>query len=144
MSKLLSPEDRIIDGKTFTISLLPLAIGRKVYARIQAHIGSLYSVDVSETGATHLMVAGFAGRLTEEDIQFLCTQFAPTTVVDFGDGRVLPLKDDAAQNELFMGAYEIQFDWLEACIEVNFRGVIEKLKGAQRNSVAAAKERAKE
>ena len=143
MSKLLATEDRVIDGKTFTISLLPLAAGRKVYARIQGHIGGLYAIDVSDTGATPLMVAGFAGRLSEEDIQFLCSQFAASTAVDFGDGRVLPLKDDV-QSELFMGAYELQFAWLEACIEVNFKGIIEKLKGAQRNSVAAAKESAKE
>lgn len=134
-------EDRIIGGRKYTIRVLPVVDGRKVYARVQKYM-ALYSTDIQkETGMGPLMSIGIHSGLEESEISFLVGVFAPVTTVELDAERTVMLggKDSAKhQDELWAAAYEDMFEWLDACIEINFRGVIEKMKGALQSRVAAA------
>lgn len=139
MSNLLYTQERIIGGKKYTIRPLDVAMGRKVYARVQRYL-QLFATEAQVTlGVSAMLMAGMSDNIgSDDDIDWLCMTFGPSTTVDFGDGRVLPLSNVGAQNELFMGSYEDQYEWLDACIEVNFKGIIEKLKGVLRKADVAA------
>jgi hypothetical protein len=134
-------EDRIIGGRKFTIRVLPVIEGRKVYARVQKYL-ALYSTDLQkETGMGPLMSVGLHSTLEESEVAFLVDAFAPVTQVELDAERTVMLggKDGIKhQNEIFTAAYEDMFEWLDACIEINFRGVIEKMKGVLQSRAAAA------
>ncbi len=126
---MLVIEDRTIGGKQYQIRVLNVAEARKVYQRVQQLLAIVGDENLAESGLDPILVAGMSGALKENDLDYLCEKFGPTTTVDMGDGRVLVLKADV-QNDLFAGNFEHMFEWLAACISVNFGGVIAKMRGA--------------
>jgi len=128
---LLTCEDRVIDGKTYQIRCLNVAEGRKVYHRIQKLMAIVGDEDGLK-GIDPVFAAIFAGALDEADVDFLVQKFAAVTSVNFGGDpeRVLSLKDTKVQDELFAGNLECMFEWLSACVMVNFGGVIAKTRSA--------------
>lgn len=105
----------------------------KLYSRVSALLAMAADEKVQEAGAGAVMFAVITKNLSDSDVEDMAKLFGPCTSVDFGDGRVLTLNGRdaiAAQNELFSGAIEDYYAWLDACIEVNFKGALEKLRGA--------------
>ena len=55
------------------------------------------------------------------------------------------LKDKIGQDQIFAGRYDLLFEWISACIEVNFGSAIEKMRAAavkDQQAKAAAREKA--
>lgn len=129
---LLTCEEREIDGKTYQIRCLNVIEGRKVYHRIQKLMAIVGDED-NLKGIDPIFAAIFAGAVDEADVDFLIAKFATVTTVDMGDGRVVSLKDQKVQDELFAGNLESLFAWLSACVNVNFAGVIAKTRSALSN-----------
>ena len=130
---LIQSEVREISGRTYTIRVLPLASARKLYHRVQALLAMSADENVQNSGAGAVMFAVLTKNITDADIDDMVQLFGPCTTVDFMDGRVLSLggRDGvAAQDELFAGAIEDFYAWLDACVEVNFKGALAKLRGA--------------
>jgi hypothetical protein len=127
---LLTTETRTISGKEYTIKVLPSGPARKALARVQKMI--TVSADAAgEMGLSLTLLAATVGQLPEEDLEFLIGVFAPTTHVNMGDSReAAPLGNPKIQDELWCGGLEDMYAWLDACIEVNFKGILEKLRGA--------------
>ena len=138
---MLQTEERTIGGRVYTLRVLNVAQGRKVYSRIQRYLGAWTDAEAN-SGLGPLMSVAIMGGLGDDDIAFLAEVFGPTTTVDMGDGRTLTLKDPKHVDELFAGAFEAQVEWLEACVDFNFRGVIEKMKGVLQKLAAAPEPKA--
>lgn len=130
---LLSMQDVVIDGKAYQIRPLNVVEGRKVYAKLQRTLAILGD---EKLGALDpILVATLSGTLTESDLEFLVTAFAPTTTAvtgtdEKGEPLVQCLKDKGVQDALFAGNFEAMFEWLAACIQVNFAGLIAKMRSA--------------
>jgi len=145
---LLKNETRKIGDYTYTIQVLPLAESRAVYAKVKKvlalkaepptkDLGSL-STALGATMCTHMVE-----QMSEADLDAVVKALSGTTRVDFGDGRELSLggRDGAlTQSECFCGALELMFEWIDACLEVNFSGVLEKMRGASAKLAEGAAE----
>jgi hypothetical protein len=143
MSKLLAQQTRTIDGVDFTISTLSLAESRKIFYKIQGLL-QLHNLDVEAAGYDPCMLAALTSALKEEDLQACIDAFAPLTSVQ-EDELVFYLKDKVALDRTFAGRMDLMFEWISACIEVNFKGVIEKMRAAAKRdqeAKAAAREKA--
>ncbi len=139
---LLAIEEKVIGGRTFRIRALSYSEGKRALPLVQRYFHQIGDPALREIGL--LMLASMQGALKEEDVDKLVAIFGPTTTVDFGDGTEPSLKDVQNQNRVFAGAYEDVYAWLDACIEVNFGGLIEKTNAAvQKLAEAAATKKAK-
>jgi hypothetical protein len=129
MSQFLTCESRTIGGKEYQIRVLSVGEGaRKIYHRLLSIVGDKENL----AGLDPVFTAIMAGALSEEDTDALVKTFAPTTTVDMGGDpqRTVSLKDPKVQDEIFSANLEEMFEWLSACVEVNFGGVIAKMRGA--------------
>jgi len=126
---LLRTETYPIGGREYTVRVLPSAQARKAFGRVQ----KMLMVDEEgcvKTGLGVTMMAVMLGQVSDEDVEALVQLFAPNTSVDMGENRVVQLKDPKVQDELWAGGLEDMYAWLDACIDVNFAGVLEKTRGA--------------
>lgn len=110
----------------FTVRVCNVADGRAAYARLQRLLAMMAEEELAKTDA--VLLAGLGGLLTEEDLTFYCNVFEKYTTVDMGDGRTLPLLKN--MDQVFSGEIENLLEWIKFCIEVNFSGVIVKMKAA--------------
>ena len=127
-----------ISGHTYTIRKLPLASARKVFARLQRVLALYADRDMAAEGLSPIVCANLAGALSEADLQFYATEFGPSTTVQWEDDRVLMLKDPKHQEEAFADNFADQLDWIDACVQLNFAGVLAKIDGAQNSKPASA------
>lgn len=130
---LLSFETRIIGGKEYQIRVLSVMEGRKVYNRIQKLLAVVGDASLKESGLDPILIAGMAGHLNDGDLEFLCDKFGPSCTVKVqrnGQEAELKVSDKAVTEELFAGNFEDMFAWIAACIEVNFAGLIVKMRSA--------------
>jgi hypothetical protein len=83
------------------------------------------------------MLAGMGGALPAEDLELYVKTFGAATTCTFADGRVLSLKKIPASkngpevnpmDEVFSGALDQMFEWLDACARLNFGSLIEKTR----------------
>ena len=130
-----------IGDKDFTITALSVADARQAYARAHRVLVLAAESVVASTGTGAVLFATFSGGLSEEDIDVLTKLFAPRTMVDFRDGSALPLTSKEAMDRAFSGALEHLFEWLDACLDVNFAGLMAKMSAAalKLEEAAAAK-----
>ncbi len=134
-------DSREINGRTYQSSVLNLEEGRKVYARLQP-LFRYYGEDLAHrAGVGFLQAAGMKGELGDADIKFLTDAFAKKTTVSYdadGESRMQALTKDGVLDACFAGQFEDLFAWLDFCVELNFRGVIEKMRAAYVVLVAEA------
>lgn len=131
-----------IGGRNFTIRKLALVKQRVVYARFQKLLGVFAQrEELAQEGMSAFMTATMANLVSQEDMQFFCDQFGPSTSVEWDAERTLILKDPAHQEIAFGEDYTHQFEWLDACFALNFAGVLGKLSAAlqsKRDEASAA------
>lgn len=130
-------QERTIDGRMFEIRPLNVEKGRKVFARSQKLLMLLAEEDKS-LGIDPVAFSVMAGALSEEDLAFLCDQFAPTCTVHFSEDRVLGLSK--CMDEVFAGQIDVMFEWLVACLDVNFGGYLAKMRCAVKEIAARAQQ----
>lgn len=146
MSQLLRTEAVEIGNKTFQIRVLPFGESRKVEGVIKRAMGAF---DPELGDSAGLLLAGVAGQISDADMDRLVQVFGKATTVDFQDGnderpsRVLILSDDKNLGEVFCGQLEDMYTWLDACVQLNFKGLIAKMKGAIIAVAAKAEDKAK-
>jgi hypothetical protein len=143
MAFLKTKKDYPVGGMVFNIEALNVEDARKAYHIIQRYAPHLAGADLTKDMGL-MLLAGTANQLSPDDVQRLAVLFLPTTRVDFQDGegdrpsRVQALK--LCQEEVFCTAFERQLEWLDACIDLNFRSTLEKLRGAFQAEPAKAPE----
>jgi hypothetical protein len=128
-----------IGGRRYQIRSLAFADQRKVYSRMQRVMMAYGDELLKDANVGLFMFAGMAGLLTDEDMTFYCDTFGKVTDVDMGDGRQLVLSNDVNRTLVFSGSFADLFEWLDACVEVNFSSVMSKLSGARKSLELAAK-----
>lgn len=134
MSAILRTEQVEINGRLFTMRLLNVTEGRKVFARLQSLLPFWSSEDI-EKGMGPILSGCLSGNVSEADLAALSDAFVPYTTVDIKDG---PSPLSKHLNDVFSGSYEDMFTWLDACVKFNFAGIIEKIKGAMLSRAASA------
>lgn len=138
MTNALRQEAFEIGGKLYTIRVLNVADTRKISAIVNKIVPILTDDDSADLGG--LLSAAMSGALTDAEIDKLVSVFAPVTQVDMGDDRVVSLKDALVQDELWSGAIELQYEWLQKCIDLNFEGLLGKSRAAVAKMLAKARE----
>lgn len=143
----LEPSEIIeISGNTYTVRRLPFVQSRKVYDRLKRVLQFAFTDDkLLADGASPFMLAGLAGGVSDEDLEFYCNAFGDVTTVDVpGEQAPLSLKAPAVRERLFGvgGNFEDVFVWLDFAVQVNFAGAIAKMRGALQKAEARAKEEA--
>lgn len=136
---LLRTETKTINGNEYSVRVLPLRDARLVYARIQ-RILSVFGEDaITESDMSPFMLAGMSGAITAEDLEFYTDKFGPLTNVTLEDGRVITLtvtkgpkgeRLETNLEEVFAGQMDVMLEWLDFCVQVNFKSIIEKLAAA--------------
>lgn len=135
MSALLETKNFVIGGRNFAIRVLPFVKSREVYSKLQTII-SVNEEALDTTGLGLFMFSGLAGLIKDEDLKFYIETFGSTTMVELDEQRRVDLSDDAKRGLAFSGRFEDTFEWLDACVEVNYGGVIAKLRAARRDMQA--------
>lgn len=128
-----------IDGAKYTVTPLGALVGMRMLARITRIVGGSLADVVSLKAAAAAIgtaLAGFAERLTEEDVVYLCDTFMESTQLEAEPGKVVPLK--GVFNTHFAGRYVELFEWLKFCAEVNFGPLAKALKAAKAQPSAPA------
>jgi len=141
MTRVFACEDRVIGGKTFKITVLSLAEARKAFYLVQPIIQVTGLDEDDSAGLGSLggpLMAAMTRGLSEQALQECIALFGPTTRVVMSDEREVVLKDPTAQEELFAGQLELLFDWIAACVEINFAGVLAKTQAAAKKMRASA------
>ncbi len=131
-----------IDGLVFQIRLLPFGDARIVYSKLQ-RLMSAFGEEAAEAGLGFFMFAGLAGAINDDDLKLYIDTFGKKTDVALGPNQSVILSDDNNRQLVFAGRFEMMFAWLDACIEYNFKGVMEKLSAAQRHMQAKSAAKAK-
>lgn len=130
MSQFLQTEQRDINGRVFTVRVLTFAEARKVYSKIQRLLVGNEEV-IEDAGVGLFMFAGLAGAISDEDMKLFIETFGPTTSVALDATRTLDLGDEMKRNLVFGAHFEDMFEWLDFCVDVNFKVVMGKLRGAR-------------
>jgi hypothetical protein len=127
---MLDKKSKAIGGHTYEVTQLNALQGRRVFTRfakiampaVAALKGGSDSVEEAFTNG----LAVFADRITEDDLDFFCDAFAPSTSVkDENTGKAPKLSDVFAVH--FAGKYDEMLKWLYFCLEVNFSSFFEGL-----------------
>jgi hypothetical protein len=109
---MLETKTHQIDGVTYDITQLEGMLGIEVLGRLVKVFGSAFAADDP--------LGSFTRNLSTDDIKYLCTVFAKTTLHSTEanpDARV-QLKDSIGFH--FAGKYGRMLKWLWACIDVNY------------------------
>ncbi len=130
MSALLKTQSREIGGRNFQIRLLSFDESRQVYSKLQRLL-SANEETLEEAGLGLFMFAGLAGGVSDDDLKLYCQVFGEATTVEMGPTMQLSLKDSAHRTAVFSGQFEDVFEWLDACVDINFGGVIAKMRAAR-------------
>ena len=120
---MLETRSKTINGTEYKVTQLDAIRGRKVLARMQR-------------------VAGNMNQMSDEDMDYLCDVFAPSTCVvstnDHGQ-RVEPQLSKIFGLH-FAGKYDEMAEWLAFCVEVNFGSFRKRLRSQQDGSPEGASE----
>ncbi|MEY4507961.1 MAG: hypothetical protein RLZZ450_83 [Pseudomonadota bacterium] len=142
MSALLSTTPVEINGRTYQIRPLAFADARQVYAKMQRLLALHGDEAVTESKCGLFLFAGLIGAINDDDLKFFIDKFGPTTVCALDAQRTLPLTTDEHRSNVFAGCFEECLAWLDACVDVNYAGVMAKL-GAAKTALEAKVEAAK-
>lgn len=130
----------IIGGREYLIRQLTVAETRKIMPIIQRLIPIIVDDEATQDlGAALTLV--FANALSEEDLNKLIAAFMPTTQVVMTDGGPAPLS--ASQDAVWQGQIEVMYEWVDTCIQYNFKSLLGKSKAAVKKAVARAEAAAK-
>lgn len=136
-----------LSGRQFTLNKLSFRKALPVYCKFQKLMAAFFDDDaMTDAGLAIFQIAGFAGQVSHADLTEYITAFGPSTVVDFGDGRVQVLQVKPATKtsaevdpvaELFDDNLPDLFRWLDECIKFNFAETIAKTASALKASGSA-------
>jgi hypothetical protein len=148
MNLLLPTETLELGDKTLTIRCLNFDESLKVYGKLQRLIAGF--MDESAVGGLPVFqMAGMAGQLPSDDLEMYIKVFGETTTCRFADGRELLLKkipkskngeEINPMDEVFAGALDELFVWLDKCVQVNFGSLIAKTRAGLESVVPAKAE----
>lgn len=129
MNQLLQTTAVRIGEYDFQIGKLAFEDARPAYVRLQKLLSADDKIlaEVAQDGVGLFMFAGFGGLIDDEDLKYYTELFGKVTTVAVSAQQTVFLKDKAARDLLFGGQIEIFFEWLDACVEVNFAGARAKL-----------------
>jgi hypothetical protein len=127
---LLKVTTKAIGGLTFKVRPLPVIHGREAMVRLTRTFGPALGelVEGGVRNGAARAIGSLADRLDSKDLAWLCERFGECSSCAFPDGREMPIAGN--HDEVFAAAYDTMFEWLEFCLEVNFRGFLEKLQRA--------------
>ncbi len=123
----LTTQQKTIGANTYEVTQLNAIKGRGVFTRFAKMIAPVIEeLAAGDTGkdANARIAKAFAsllGSLSEDDMNFFCDAFAPTTCLVIDDGgktRRPALKDLFGLH--FASNYSEMLGWLYFCLEVNF------------------------
>lgn len=126
---MLETQRRDIGGVTYEVRQLDAVRGRRVFMRFAKVVApALGALKAAGKMAPDEALAHALGQLvngvTEDDLDFFCDAFAPTTCMVEGSKR----PELAKCFELhFAGRYLELLQWLAFCFEVNFGTFFQKL-----------------
>lgn len=131
-----------IGGHVFKVKPLPLAKSREAFGRLAQMLAAWDSKDLE--GCSPFLTMCLAGNVGEKDLTYFANLFGPFTYVEMSAEETKVLKDNAAQETVFglTGDFADQFEWLDMCVELNFRSSIEKLSGVAQKLNARAEAKA--
>ncbi len=125
-----------LNGRQLTLRKLNFRQALPIYCKFQPIMAAFFDQAAAAPGGLAVFqIVGSMGRLSYEDLDYYIQQFGPSTTVDFGDGRVLPLKLVPATktapavdpvSELFDDDMPGMFKWLDECVRFNFGATIAK------------------
>ncbi len=133
---------REIGGRNFEVRRLSLADARPVYIRLQQLLVIYADKSLVEGGASPMQIAGAGGHLTDDDMKVLIEKFGKVTRVELDAEHTITLSRTEDLEKVFGsgGDFGLVFDWLDLCVDHNFRTAIEKLSGAAKGLSARAQE----
>ncbi len=134
----LESQQKVIGGRVFTVGVLSFAQSRKVFGRIQRILVANDEV-IQQTGLGLFLFASMAGALTDDDLNACIETFGEVTSVALDDNRVLKLNIETNRNAAFMGRHEDMYEWLDFAVDVSFKALMAKMKGAPERLAASAK-----
>lgn len=126
----IETKDKQIGEHNYRVTAFGALQGRVILARLTNLIGPVIrsfkdvandlaeGKDVDKVGAMVEAVAQAAEKLPPKEFADLCDAFANQTVVDFGDGRELPLAKIFDLH--FSARYMDLLEWFAFVVEVNF------------------------
>jgi hypothetical protein len=140
---MMRTESFELDGKLYTLTIPPIKETRTVMDIVNRITPIMATLKPLGLGTVTALVGN--GNLSQAEVDKLSDLFLKRCTVDFGDDRVGQLGKDAIQDELWADAIESQYDWLTACMDIMFKGllgkstaVVDKLKAARAAETTAA------
>lgn len=135
-------KSRVIGEVTFRVSSLGYLKEREVFARLSKMLGGALATLAKGGDAMTLegaapVIAMLCESLSAQELKFFCDEFAQATTIEMSDGKTSNFNADA-QQLVFTGHIERMFLWLGFCLEVNFGGFFDVLKGALAKAPAQA------
>ena len=132
---LLDTHTLEINGRHFTVRVLPFREARSVFARLSRLLSMWGDDELKGSGVGPFVWASIGSAVTEDDLAYYCKAFGKETTVDLGDGRVVTLTVDAkgesaAMDNVFAGNLDEMFEWLDFCVRATDGKLIEKMNGA--------------
>ncbi len=112
----LETKDKSIAGVTYRVTQLTATKGRAVFVRLAKLFAGMAGAKNMED-----RIAGILGKLSDDDLKFVCDVFASATQVHAPGDKGWPQLSDVFDLH-FAGRYLEMFQWLAFCLEVNFSG----------------------
>lgn len=111
----IEPKSKEIGGATYVVTPMVATKGRKVFARLIKIAGPVLGkiAEAPPEGRQAALLAAIGAHVSEDDFEYFCDVFAPTTTVDGAD-----LSKAFAVH--FMGKYADMVEWVAFAVEVNF------------------------
>lgn len=115
-------QSKTIGEYSYAVTQLDAVKGRRVFARLlkvaAPALASLSGGSKVKPDDLAKGLAALAETLSEDDVDFFCDAFAPSTTVTLADGKAPRLSDIFAVH--FAGKYLELVKWLAFALEVNF------------------------
>jgi len=108
-----------IGGYRYTVTQLGFSDGKKVYRRILNLVGGAAEGFEGDGGGAMKAIGKIVQGLSDADLDFLCTTYAPMTTVSGGEFKGSPNLDSIIE-EHFAGRMVDMTKWLMLCIKNDF------------------------
>lgn len=125
---MLEVRSKEISGVTYEVRQLDAIKGRRVFVRFAKLVAPIATAIKGSTKSGAEDLAGALRELVnavqEDDLDFFCDSFAPSTCIVDGNKKPELSKSFALH---FAGKYHEMIEWLAFCFEVNFGTFFQKL-----------------
>lgn len=111
-----------IGDYTYAVKQLDALKGRKVFVRLANVLGPAFEGLGKGEDAVEKALGKLLASLREDDMEYFCKQFAPSTMVLGGEYADDPrsLQSDLFFGTHFAGKYLDMIEWLIHCVQANY------------------------